>query len=339
MRRLGLMGLAIVLLFSWSCSHGDKIMNSPLSEFEVKALSSAEKMEDIFLKIFETQLELTEESAIAVISDMVMDSKRNFIIADGWRLNSVWIFSPEGHFIKKLGQQGQGPGEYATPEKLAVNAEGDILVTDYMRRRIIFYDRDYRYEREILVKERMYRSAHVNCKNEIYMYEGMVGPTVHDVFDTIKKLNNKGEIVLTFAPIPENVLKMRYSASGDGMTIDKNNFIFEMNPLYYQIRKYTADGDLIKSFTNPHFRTDKKENKKPIVLNGPYYLEKGLLIVQWENRIDIFDTEGHFLVGGIPLSQKIIYSQGNCIYLEKWEEPESQKQQLNPKIICYELKI
>ncbi|MDH5386552.1 MAG: 6-bladed beta-propeller [Candidatus Aminicenantes bacterium] len=339
MRRLCFIALAIVLLFSWSCSREDKLINSPLSESEVKTLSSAEKIEDIFLKVSETQLELTADSAISVISDIAKDSKGNFIIADGWKLNHVWIFSPDGHFLQKLGQQGQGPGEYNTPERVAINSEGEILVSDYLRGRIIFYDRDYRYEREILVKARMYRSVHVNNKNEIYMYEGMIGPMVHEVFDTIQKLNDDGDVILTFAPIPKKALKIRYSVAGDGMTIDKNDFIFEMNPLYYQIRKYTADGKLIKSFANPNFRNARKKSERPLVLNGPYYLEKGVLIVQREDRIDIFDTEGNFIVDEIPLPQKIIYAQGNTIYLEQWEEPESQKQQLNPKIICYDLKI
>lgn len=331
--------LMIVLLFSWSFSQKDKLMNSPLSESEIKALSSAGKIEDIFLMKSETQLELTDESAIAVISDIVRDSKGNFIIADGWRLNCIWIFNPDGHFLQKLGRQGQGPGEYNTPVRITVNSEDEILISDYLRRRIIFYDRNYRYEREILIKEKMYHSVHVNGKDEIYMYEGMVGPRDKYVFDTIKKLNEKGETVLTFAPIPKKVLGMGFSASGDGMTIDKNDFIFELNPLDYQIRKYTGDGEMIKSFANPHFRKVKKKNKQPLILNGPYYLEKGVLIVQREDHIDVFDTEGNFFVGEIPLSKKIIYAKENAIYLEQWEDPKSPKQQLNPKIICYKFKI
>jgi len=338
MRCSGFIALAVILSFLWSCSRAAKSINSPLSESEIKVLSSAEKIEKIFVKASETQLELTEESAIAVISDIARDSKGNFIIADGWQLNQVWMFGSDGHFLQKLGQQGQGPGEYTTPERIAINSEGEILVSDYLGRRIIFYDKDYRYEREVLVKGRMYRSVHVNSKNEIYMYEGMVGPMVYEVFDTIQKLNDGGEVISTFAPIPQKALKMRYGVAGNGMTIDKNDCIFEMNPLYYQIRKYTADGKLIKSFTNPHFRDSRKKSEQPLVLNGPYYLEKGLLIVQREDRIDIFDTEGNFLVGEISLPQKIINAQGNAIILEQWEKPDSQKQQMNPKFICYELK-
>ena len=341
MRYLCPIVMAVILLFSWGCSPEDNLIDSPLSESEIKTLLSAKKMEDIFVKVSETQLELTDNSAIAVISDFVIDSMGNFIVTDGWKINNVWIFSPDGHFLKILGRQGQGPGEYNTPEKLAINLKGEILVSDYLKRRIICYNRDYQFEREILVDSRMYRAVHVNSKNEIYMYEGMVGPRTYNVFDTIKKLNDEGEVIITFASIPKEVLKMRYSTAKDGMTIDKNDFIFEMNPLYYKLRKYTSNGELIKYFTNPNFSNawrKRKKGEKPLILNGPYYLEKELLIVQREDRIDIFDTNGNFLVGEIPFSQKIIYTQSNSIYIEKWEDLGTHKQHLNPKIMCYDLK-
>ncbi len=331
--------IALVLLAPWGCSRQPKAPNSPLSSSEIKVLSSARKMEDIFLKTAEIELELTGNSAISTMSDFVRDSKGNFIVADGTHQNNVWIFSSDGHFIQNLGRQGQGPGEYSTPLKLDLNPEGDIILVDYLGRRLIFYDRNYQYKNQILVKGRMYRSVHVNHKNEIFMYEGMVGPMVREVFDTIKKLNNDGETILSFAPIPEEVFKFLFSCSNDGMAIDKDNFIYEMNPLFYRIRKYTSDGQLVKSFVNPHFQQPELKEGKEVILSGPYYLEKGLLLVQLQNHLDIFDTEGNFLVGGIPLSLNIIYSDGNSIYLEKWEEPQSGEQFPNPAIISYKLKL
>jgi len=71
--------MALVLLFSWACSRQPEATNSPLSSSEIKALSSARKMEDIFLKTAETQLEPTENSAISTISDFVRDSKGNLM--------------------------------------------------------------------------------------------------------------------------------------------------------------------------------------------------------------------------------------------------------------------
>ncbi|MFA4925264.1 MAG: hypothetical protein WC524_01265 [Candidatus Aminicenantales bacterium] len=71
--------MALVLLFPWGCSRQPKAPNSPLSSSEIKVLSSARKMEDIFSKATETQLELTENSAISTMSDFVRDSKGNLM--------------------------------------------------------------------------------------------------------------------------------------------------------------------------------------------------------------------------------------------------------------------
>ena len=346
MRHRGcLVSIALVLLFSWGCSRQPKAPNSPLSSSELKALSSARKIEDIFSKTAETQLELTENSAISTISDFVRDSKGNFIVADGLRMNNVWIFSSDGHFIQNLGRQGQGPGEYSTPVSLEVSPEGDILVDDYLGSRLIFYDHNYQYKKQIISKGKWYHFVHVNHKNEIFMYEGMVPASVVMglqkpwIFDTIKKLNNNGETILSFAPIPEEVFKFFFSCGTDGIAIDKDDFIYEMNPLFYRIRKYTSGGQLVKSFVNPHFQQLEPREGRQGVLNGPYYLEKSLLLVQLQNHLDIFDTEGNFLAGGIPLSLNIIYSDGNSFYVEKWEEPQSGEQFPNPAIISYKLKL
>lgn len=331
--------IALVLLAPWGCSRQPKATNSPLSSSELKALSSARKMEDIFLKTAEIELELTENSAIGVMSDFVRDSKGNLIVADGNQQNNIWIFSSDGHFIQNLGRQGQGPGEYSTPVSLEVSPEGDILIDDYLGRRLIFYDWDYQYKKQMLIKGLIYHYVHANHKNEIFMYEGMPRPGMKEVFDTIKKLNNDGETILSFAPIPEEVLTIGFFAVKDGMAIDKDDFIYEMNPLFYRIRKYTSDGQMLKSFVNPHLKQPEQKEGQWVVLNGPYYLEKGLLLVQLQNHLDIFDTEGNFLVGGIPLSLNIIFSDGNSVYLEKWEEPQSGQQFSNPVIVSYELKL
>lgn len=71
--------IALVLLAPWGCSRQPEATNSPLSSSEIKVLSSARKMEDIFSKATETQLELTENSAISTMSDFVRDSKGNLM--------------------------------------------------------------------------------------------------------------------------------------------------------------------------------------------------------------------------------------------------------------------
>lgn len=325
----------LILLASWSCRQGEKTATSSERAAAAKPFSTAMAIEDIFPRETEAQLELTSESALAYITDMAVDAKGNFIISDGVRLNRVWIFSPSGKFLQKLGEQGQGLGEYAAPLSVAVNHEGEILVNDYFGMKIIFYDREYRYERDL--KAIRGRFIHVNSKDEIYLYEGMIPPVARGVFDTIKELDQAGKLILSFAPLPEDVLKTHYSVMADGMDIDKDDFIYEMNSLYYSVRKYTPGGKLIKSFTNPNVRSTAKKDESPPIFNGPYGLENGLVLVQREKKLDLFDNEGNLIVSGIPLAHKIIHARGNAVYLEAWEEAGQGEKQLNPKIICYQI--
>jgi hypothetical protein len=331
------MVLAMATVASPGCGRQRETMAFPLSKSEVQALSKAKTVSEIFDQPREVQLETNAACAIADISDMDLDARGNFILADGWRLRQVYIFSSDGRFIRILGRQGQGPGEYSTPVSLAVNSTGEILVSDYLRNQILVFDIDYQYLHSLTGKPRIHYFVHLNARNDIYTYSGTVGPGRREAFNTVYKLDKEGAKVLSFAPVPQTVLDMNFSAVDDGMTIDKEDFIYEMNPLYYQVRKYTADGKFVKSFSNPHYRDGQREGKMPAILNGPHYLEKGLLVVQREKVIDIFDTEGNFLAGEIPLPQKIVAARGNTLYCEEWEETP-QKVQANPKIICYDVR-
>ncbi|MFW6140873.1 MAG: hypothetical protein ACOC5S_05920 [Acidobacteriota bacterium] len=56
---------------------------SSFSAIKIDKLSSAKSVEDVFQLISETQLQKTTKCPIAYITDMAVDSKGNFIIADG----------------------------------------------------------------------------------------------------------------------------------------------------------------------------------------------------------------------------------------------------------------
>lgn len=338
MRRSLSLTSVILILICGACGSRDRPASSAQPEMGLRAFSAAYITGDVFEKPREVQLETKAECAVAEVSDLELDANGNFIIADGWRLRQVFVFTPDGHFIKILGRVGQGPGEYSTPVSVAVNSGGEILVSDYLRNQIIVFDMDFLYQRSLPGKPRIQYFLHVSTKNEIYTYSGAVGPRRHEVFNAIHKLDKDGAEVLSFAPVPQAVLDLNFSAVDDGMTIDKDDFVYEMNPLNYQIRKYTAGGKLVGSFTNFHYRDKRKEGGSPTILNGPHYLEKGLLVVQRGDLIDIFDTSGNFLAGDIPFSQKIVAARGNTLYCVKWDETTGQKAQANPKIVCWELR-
>lgn len=333
--------LFISLCFLMNCASKQSPDNSPLSPSEIRRLSAAKSYEDIFEKTSETQLSTSPDSAIKLITDMEINSKGNFIIADGWQRKGVFIFAPDGRFIKELGKQGQGPGEYATPVSLSINSKREIFVADYMGNRIIVYDENFYFKKSIICKPRIRHFLHLNSQDEIFIYSGAINPLRPAIFDTIQKYNGQGEGVISFAPLPQEVLKLKFSAIQDGMTIDKHGFIYEMNPLFYKIRKYSADGKLVKDFSRKTglSKLVTKEGETPVTISGPYYLEKGLILAKVSEHLEIYDTEGNFIVGELPFKHEILACRGNNFYIEQWEEKEALENLANPKIICYKLKI
>lgn len=172
------------------------------------------------------------------------------------------------------------------------------------------------------------------------MYRSQVNPLKPNTSDTIFRYDGKGNKISSFAPFPKEVLKIKFWAVQDGMTIGKDDSIFEMNPLYYNIRKFSPEGDFISSFSRKSrlFKVITKEGVNPIIVYGPFYLAKGLVIAHVNEHLEIYDTDGHFIVGELPFSQRIIGAHENRLYSELWEDEEKEGVQLNPKIICYQLK-
>jgi hypothetical protein len=302
-----------------------------------KLLVSAKTVEDAFEKVSDIQLETLPECAISFITDLAVDTEGRYLIADGWQSRGVYIFSREGKFIRELGRRGQGPGEYQTPVSIAVGANRDVWVADFSGNRISVYDKEWRFKRAILGQPRILYFLHLNSKDEIYMYRSQANPLKPDTSDTIFRYDRDGRKISSFAPFPEEALKVKFWAGNDGMDIDKDDFIYEMNPLFYRIRKFAPDGSHITSFarTTKLFRIVTKEGMTPLIVNGPFCLEKGFIIAQVNKHLEIYDTGGHFVVGEIPFSRRIIGSRGNCLYAEASDDDANLEG--NPRILAYRL--
>lgn len=307
---------------------------------DIEKLSSAKSVEDVFQITSETELQTTPDCPISYITDMEIDTKGNFIIADGWQSMGVYVFGQDGKFIRELGRKGQGPGEYANPVSVEISRDGEIWVADYGNNRISIYSKDLDFKDQILCRPRILYFLHLNSRNEIYMYRSQANPLKPNMSDTIFRYDGQGNKISSFAPFPKEALRVKFWAGQDGMTIGGDDSVYEMNPLYYKIRKFSPEGDLIGSFSRKTklFKVIMEEGITPIIVYGPFYLDKGMIIAHVNKHLEIYDTSGHFLVGELPFSQRIIGVHGNRLYTELWEDEAKESVQLNPKIICYRLK-
>ena len=55
--------------------------------------------------------------------------------------NRIQVFDNQGRFLRKWGTEGDGDGQFDTPEGLAMDAKGNVYVTDTSNNRIQVFQR------------------------------------------------------------------------------------------------------------------------------------------------------------------------------------------------------
>lgn len=63
---------------------------------------------------------------------------------------NIRVFDESGAFLQRLGERGEGPGEFERPRILKLTADGDLLVHDGRQARVTVYDIDTNEVKDIL---------------------------------------------------------------------------------------------------------------------------------------------------------------------------------------------
>ena len=301
----------------------------------------AENTEFRLQQVSQTPLEVTPESAFSAVLDMAKDTKNNFIITEPYQAKQVFIFNQNGEFIRHLGSYGQGSGEYTEPVSIGIRPDGEIWIFDYRTGCINVYSPDYQFLKRISKQRKGVWRRHLFTPDLDFfiMYEGMFQPFSNTPHETIALYDLNGAPLNRFAAIqPETADLKFYSIQGKNLAIDENNYIYEINPLFYQIRKFDCEGNILKT-ASPASAVFKPEAEPRTIINGPYLIHSKYLVVQIGKYLDIFDPELNQLAKELPFEEKIALVQNDRIYTFLWphENPQSETEQ--PVINTYELKV
>jgi hypothetical protein len=122
------------LLFSCSKTKQGDLLEIPIDIDQNASLPLSEIAEEITA----IELELTDESVINpdYIQRVIISENEVFIAT----LDRLFVFNKAGKFIRTIGSQGQGPGEYTKIHHLALDKKNKrLLITSYSGK-IISYD-------------------------------------------------------------------------------------------------------------------------------------------------------------------------------------------------------
>jgi len=84
------------------------------------------------------------------LADLAANSKNMLYVIDSGE-KTIYKYSEEGRFLRRLGRSGQGPGEFQKPRSVYIDAKDFIYVLDSSNRRIEVFDSNDEYLRSIKI--------------------------------------------------------------------------------------------------------------------------------------------------------------------------------------------
>jgi DNA-binding beta-propeller fold protein YncE len=73
-------------------------------------------------------------------TDVVIDSKGNFLVSEYGENDRIQVFSPEGKWLRQWGGHGFEPGEFMKPRALQIDEKDRLFVADSCNHRIQVFD-------------------------------------------------------------------------------------------------------------------------------------------------------------------------------------------------------
>lgn len=82
-----------------------------------------------------------EDVIFGIVETITADDAGNLYVLDS-QLNEVMVFSPDGEYLRSIGREGEGPGEFRRPGGMFITPEGNVAVLQTMPGRIILMTPD-----------------------------------------------------------------------------------------------------------------------------------------------------------------------------------------------------
>lgn len=289
MNKFSVLLLSILLILISCKSEKDKVQES-IKEIDFDEVISNDPImfSDIFSDYKIIPLETTDNSIFSSIDDIIMLNDTLFIF-DRFKSKSVFLFDIGGKFINKICRLGKGPGEYLQVSSFDVDENTrNILLFDWTTKKLIFYDFNGDYLREISFKkyyksilcteDKIYLSRPLfetkkgdnlilqmdkNGKNRVELFREKYNQTIPpilefsrggDFYGGLSDVKFLKKYDLNIYSIQNQVIKPAIILRTNKYELDENDFIkLQNDPTNQDIKKITAisefsENDILISF-------------------------------------------------------------------------------------------
>ncbi len=136
--------LLFILLISLSCSRSGNLKEINLHDISKNEDCKTIPLDSIVVEKEIIELDNSEKAPIIGVINSLYESDRSFYIISDSKF--VYEYDKAGRFIRQIGTQGRGPGEYLSVEEISVNYKDSCVnLFDFPSQKFLKYDHDGNY--------------------------------------------------------------------------------------------------------------------------------------------------------------------------------------------------
>ncbi len=126
---------------------------APASSQEVQQIHRAKGADAWSLQLEEVLAigSMAGDESFGRIMDIAWDSRGRFLVADDHGGPHVKVFGSDGSYVRTIGREGEGPGEFLQPWGVAVDASDSLYVWDARRSLISVFSPDHQFSRSFRI--------------------------------------------------------------------------------------------------------------------------------------------------------------------------------------------
>ena len=137
--RFSLLVIAFVFCITACQKQPESLMIIPVETDQDSPVKLSEITKGEIKKI---SLELTDQSTIGRIAQVLYHSDGRLIVLDNSREPKIMVFDSNGKFIRRISSKGAGPGEFSRIKDIALDSNANILYIVTAEEKILCYNLD-----------------------------------------------------------------------------------------------------------------------------------------------------------------------------------------------------
>ncbi len=259
-------------------------------------------------------------------------SKDGTIFIMDWGDTCIKVYDSEGIYLRTVGREGVGPGEFSTPVYMAISSDGKIFLMDGRNQRIVVFSTAGDYLGGFRIMG-FHSKMRVDERNRIYFQRQTRKEEVKvldswqelDTETFVKRTDENGEGLFSFGPFlgeKDRIMRTETGMMSIGTVykvtwdVDRAGNLYEGFNDEYAIHVFNPDGKKILTFGREYtpVKNPRAKGRPGAQKHMPPYVPRWIL-----------DEEGNLWIE--------IYTEVE----ERDEDEDSRDEQEKPRLITYDV--